>query len=294
MSCSVIIPTKNAGTALGSLLQSLWRQEAPPNEILVVDSSSQDDTVSVAKANGARIIQISPDAFDHGGTRNFAVRNTDSDFVIFFTQDALPVDEKCILHLLVPMDDFRIAACSGRQVASMGARPYEKLVRQYRYPPICRFWTKEQIPKLGIHSYHLSNVCAAYRRSAWESVGGFDYPLLTNEDMLIAQKFLDAGWTLAYCGDAQVWHSHSFTWRQEFLRNRLIGSVLEEYATRFVHLREKSEGIALARYVFNGLIAEHEYMECFYFATDCVARFAGNQIGRLQKKLAHKSITTKI
>ena len=46
MSVSVIIPTLNAEKYIGELLESLLCQSIPA-EIIVVDSSSDDDTVSV-------------------------------------------------------------------------------------------------------------------------------------------------------------------------------------------------------------------------------------------------------
>ncbi len=46
-------------------------------------------------------------------------------------------------------------------------------------------------------------------------VGGFDHPILTNEDMLMAEKLLHAGYKIAYSGKAAVYHSHRFTLRQD-------------------------------------------------------------------------------
>ena len=284
MTYSVVIPTQNAGIRLKELLQSLQRQSIPPNEILVIDTASNDDTVSIAKASDVHIVQIEANAFDHGGTRNLAVCNTTGDFIVFFTQDALPMDEHCLSHLLKPMEDTQVAACCGRQLARADARAYEKLVRQYRYPPQAYRWTREQIPQMGIRSYMISNVCAAYRRSAWESVGGFDQPVLTNEDMLMAQKLLEAGWTLCYCGDAVVIHSHKFNFREEFCRNQRIGRVLERFSKRFGMVSDVDEGLALVRYVFRSLVIQHDYAECVFFAINCAARLAGNRIGRLQER----------
>jgi rhamnosyltransferase len=39
------------------------------------------------------------------------------------------------------------------------------------------------------------------------------------EDACIATKLLAAGWQLAYCAEAQVFHSHPYTWLQQVRRN---------------------------------------------------------------------------
>ena len=47
---SVIIPTLNAGTMIDDLLSALKRQTITPAEIIVVDSSSDDDTQAIVRA----------------------------------------------------------------------------------------------------------------------------------------------------------------------------------------------------------------------------------------------------
>ena len=208
MSVSVILPTLNAAGEITVLLAALMDQTQPPEEILVVDSGSTDGTAELARAHGARVMSVPRDQFDHGGTRDAALRQTAGEFVLFLTQDALPADERYIEHLLKAFADERVAAASGRQLPRPDARPYVQAVQQYRYPAQSRAWGPEEREALGIRAYHLSDVCSAYRRSAYEAVGGFPHPLPTNEDMLIAAAFLDSGYRLAYCADAAVVHSH--------------------------------------------------------------------------------------
>ena len=40
--------------------------------MLVVDSGSRDGSVEIARAHGARVIEIAPAEFGHGRTRNLA------------------------------------------------------------------------------------------------------------------------------------------------------------------------------------------------------------------------------
>lgn len=47
---SVVIPTLNAGQEIERLLDSLFNQTCPPDEIVVIDSSSTDNTQTLAKS----------------------------------------------------------------------------------------------------------------------------------------------------------------------------------------------------------------------------------------------------
>lgn len=280
MSVSVILPTLNAAGEIAALLAALKRQTRPPDEILVVDSASTDGTAELARTHGARVISIPRPQFDHGGTRDAALRETTGEFVLFLTQDALPADERYIEHLLKPFADDRVAAVSGRQLPRQDARPYVRAVQQYRYPAQSRTWGPEAREALGIRAYHLSDVCSAYRRSAYEAVGGFPHPLPTNEDMLIAAAFLDAGYRLAYHADAAVVHSHSLTLCQEYRRNVLIGHFLREYGERLGNQGETGEGLRMMRQVLTQLVRSGHPLECLAFAADCTARLLGSRAGR--------------
>jgi glycosyltransferase involved in cell wall biosynthesis len=48
MKISVVIPTYNSAKVIGATLDSVLRQTVPPDEILVLDDGSTDDTISYA------------------------------------------------------------------------------------------------------------------------------------------------------------------------------------------------------------------------------------------------------
>jgi len=284
VSISIIIPTLNAGGHIERLLNVLLRQKRKADEIIVVDSQSQDDTVSiVSRYEGVRLIEIERSAFDHGGTRDMALRESKGDFVLFLTQDALPEDEWYISRLLAPFEDPAVAAVGGRQKPYDDARPFERAVREHNYPADSCVWTAEAIGSMGVRAFLISDCCSAYRREAYLAVGGFDHPIMTNEDMLIAEKLLHAGYKLAYCGDAAVLHSHNMTLKQQYKRNYIVGRTMKRYEERFECVKETGTGAQLALAVFKRLLREWELIECICFAADCAARLLGNRIGRLRE-----------
>lgn len=280
MSVSIIIPTLEAGKQIVPLLKSIESQTRKPDEVWVVDSSSTDGTAELARQCGAKVLSIAREQFDHGGTRDLAFRHTTGDFVLFLTQDVLLEDKRYIECLLAPFEDMRVAAVSGRQVAREDARLYVKAVQEYRYPKQSRIWSAEESRALGILAFHLSDVCSAYRRTAYEEVGGFQHGLLTNEDMLIAAALLKAGYRLAYCAEAMVRHSHNLTLRQQYRRNWLVGQVLQRYNEELGLAGELGEGMRMVREIAMKLLREGHLLECAAFGADCAARFLGNRAGR--------------
>lgn len=287
---SLIIPTLNAGNQLEALLKRLDVQTVRPDEIWIVDSESGDQTIQIAHSRGATVLSIPKSEFDHGGTRDKALHQATGDLVVFMTQDALPVDEHLIENLIAPFADPQVAAVGGRQIAYPEARLYEKMVRAHNYPNDQKVWTAQDIEKMGVRAFLISDVCAAYRKDAYLAVGGFDHPILTNEDMLMAERLLHAGYKIAYNGKAAVYHSHDLSLKQEYRRNFTIGKTMKRYEDRFEHMNEMGTGVNMAKAVLMELVRNGHFVECFSFAVNCAARLLGNRMGRFdEEKDIHES-----
>ena len=281
MKVSIIIPTLNAERWITEQLNLLLSQTVEA-EILVIDSGSTDRTVSIVSSFGERVrlLQIPRESFDHGGTRDFALRQSAGDYVLFFTQDAVPTDGHCIEGLLSAFSSPDIAAVFGRQIAYPDAPEYEKLTRQFNYPDQAKIWREADIPRYGVKSYFFSNACSAYRREAYLAVGGFDAPIITNEDMMMAGKLLHAGYALAYTPEAAVYHSHRYTLGEEYRRNMKIGLVMEQYRPRLTGAEADAEGWRMLRFVGAELVRRRQYRELLIFYAHVAVRFAGNRIGK--------------
>lgn len=281
MDVSVIIPTLNAEHEIEDLLAALERQSLTPMEILVVDSASDDDTVPLVKMHeGIRLLQIERCDFNHGATRDMALRATTGDFVCFLTQDALPASDAYLERLVTPMvGDPSIALVSGRQLPKADARRFEQLVRSFNYPDSPSVRSKSDLNKCGIKTFFASDSCSAYRRTAYLDCGGFEY-VNTNEDMLIAARFVASGLKVAYEPGAEVYHSHNLTPSQQFARNRAVGMFLESHSDDLMHASEIGEGGRLVKAVSSQLLREGNLTEFIAFGVDCCARLLGNRAGR--------------
>ena len=282
MDISIIIPTLNAEHEIEALLIALDRQSIQPNEILVVDSASEDKTIElVQKYKRVRLLEIDRQDFNHGTTRDMALNESSGDFVCFLTQDAVPVSDDYLKRLVAPMvEDSNIALVSGRQLPKANARRFEQLVRCFNYPDSPSVRSKGDLEKLGIKTFFASDACSAYRRTAYLECGGFDH-VNTNEDMLMAAKFIASGMKVAYEPRAEVYHSHNLTPSQQFARNRAVGFFLETHADDLMQASEIGEGGRLVRSVSSQLLREGNLVEFIAFAVDCCARLLGNRAGRM-------------
>ena len=280
---SVVIPTLNAEEAvLEVLLRMLWAQTLPPDEILVLDSSSEDNTLRIADSLGAHTIVISPQEFDHGATRHQGLLAADGDFVCFMTQDAMPANDRLIENLVAPLEDHDIAATYARQLAPPRSSRYVELVQSYNYPAKTHVRSIDDIDTMDIKAFFFSNVCAAYRRSDYLELGGFTRPIETNEDMLMCSRLLHEHKRIAYVADACVYHANELTLLEQFRRDRAIGRFLTLYTDELDNRGELGEGSRMARSVASALLRERRVKELASFSLRCLVRLVGNRVGRIE------------
>lgn len=277
---SVVIPTLNAAAFIKELLISLQKQTVSVDEIVVIDSSSTDGTTSIVSTYGnVRIVVIPREDFNHGITRHKAFMETQGDIVCFLTQDALPSNERYLENLLQPFKNQDVALCTGRQRPRSDARRFVQLVQNYNYPEESNVRSLADVPSLGIKTFFASDVCSAYRRTAYLECGGFQ-EVNTSEDMLMAASFLKNGWLVAYVADAEVVHSHNLSFMQQYERNKEVGIFLELHASELLGVSETGEGVQLVKTVSAKLIHERLLGELLCFGCDCFARILGNKKGR--------------
>jgi rhamnosyltransferase len=276
---SLVIPTLDAADVLPELLQRVMSQKVRPDELLVVDSDSDDDTVEIANGCGAcQVMTVRRKDFNHGLTRHAALLRTTGDFVLFLTQDAMPCDESYVAHLLEPFRDDAVAMSSGRQIPRDDASRYEQLVRAFNYPPVSNVRSAADVERLGIKAFFASDACSAYRRSAYLECGGFR-PCATNEDMLMAATFIRGGWKVAYAADARVIHSHNLTFAEEYRRNKVVASTIAQNDDLLGGVSASSEGKRMVRQISGMLVRERRFGQLCAFGIDCAARFLGNRAG---------------
>jgi glycosyltransferase involved in cell wall biosynthesis len=225
---TVAIPVRDGGELLARTLRALARQTVA-HELLVCDSGSRDGSPALARVHGARVLEIEPGEFNHGGTRNLLMHEARGERVALLTQDAEPAGERWLERLL---EGFSLAEDVGlvygpylpRPEASPAVRMelegwfsslspdgepcVERLGErelELSAGELVRWHDWEMVGRRGFFTD--ANACLA--RGAWE-VAPFR-EVAYAEDRLLALDMLRAGYTKAYVPRAAVLHSHDYT-----------------------------------------------------------------------------------
>jgi rhamnosyltransferase len=283
----VVIPTYNAARYWVPLRRALDQQGLDPEQILIVDSSSNDQTRTLARDAGYCVVRIDQRDFSHGGTRQLAVdRLPWADILLYLTQDALPAGEYAFRNLCSAFADPRVGATYGRQLPRPNAGAIERHARLFNYPAESGTRTYASRYQIGIKAAFLSNSFAAYRRSALTQVGGFPNDVIMAEDSLVAARMLLAGLHVAYVAEAAVIHSHPLTLKDEFCRY---------FDTGVHHTREHwildsfgdagGEGKRFLRSEFAYLLANEAHLLPLA-ALRTFSKFLAYQLGRHEDRLA--------
>ncbi len=204
---SIVILTKNAGSPFQETLRQVYQQRLKPVEVLVIDSGSTDGTVDLARRYPVHLVQIEPRDFGHGRTRNLGGNLAKGEFLVFLTQDAVPVSDDWLCALVQPLTkDERLAGVYGRQLPR-ACNPLEAFARYYTYPPASRGYHSEDLLEFSVFHILFSNVNAALRRDLWVRFP-FNEELIMSEDQDWARRVLGEGYNILYEPKAAVYHSH--------------------------------------------------------------------------------------
>ena len=286
MNISVIIPTRNAENYIQNLIETLIKQTVNIDEIIVIDSESQDKTREICeKYDLIKFIPIKKSEFDHGGTRNRAAKEAKGDILVFMTQDAYPESETYIEELIKPLGKDNIVASYGRQNPRKNAGSIEKFARYFNYGENDIIKSKEDIEKLGVKTFFLSNVCSAFLTSEFWGVDGFPEKTIMNEDMIISSKLIMNGKKVIYAAKAAVIHSHEYTYIQQFKRNFDVGVVFTDSSGYFEGIKSESEGFKFVKSAINYLVKNKEVYLIPHLIIESGFKFMGYKLGQNYRKI---------
>ncbi|RJP80613.1 MAG: exopolysaccharide biosynthesis polyprenyl glycosylphosphotransferase [Candidatus Zixiibacteriota bacterium] len=206
---SVIIPAYNAERTLPYTLRALQNQTVPRElyEVIVVDDASTDGTAAVAREFGVKYRLQNKEG--PAAARNLGVRVARGDLILFTDSDCIP-REDWIEKMVKPFEDPQVAGVSGRYLT----RQKEFCARFVQLEFEERFQVLEGFDSIDL----VASFSAAFRRSVFEDVGGFDahYPLANNEDVELSYKIASRGYRMVFANDAIVYHRHPATWKKYF------------------------------------------------------------------------------
>ncbi|NCD33125.1 MAG: glycosyltransferase [Spartobacteria bacterium] len=293
LTTSLVIPVKNAEHYLPELFGAVLKQKPfAPDEIILVDSMSTDNTVDAARQLFPEVKIIPIKHFTHGGARNMGARNATKEVIILMTQDATPADEHWLSALLEPLENPKIAAVCSRQLPRPDANPMERFFLSDRFPP-CEVVVRSRPADgraVSVEDVFFSNVSAVVRRDILLQYP-FDETLIMSEDQQMSFDVMMAGYSVAYQPKSAVIHSHNYT--LEVCFKRYFDSVYSLSVLFDAHGMGKSVSMG-AGYIRREL----KYMIChaplwlpyyvLYTSAKVAGVFASHFAGRMPKWMVKK------
>lgn len=237
MNLSIVIRAYNEAEHIERLMIGIGAQTVTPREVILVDSGSTDDTAAIARAYGARVVEVDSAEFSFGRALNQGCAAATGDLCVFPSAHVYPVRTTWLEQLVEPLGDERVVVSYGRQRGNERSRFSERQILAQWFPPhsVCPQAT-----------HFCNNANSAIRRSTWESMP-YDETLPGLEDVAWAKAAqADGGW-IAYVAEAEVVHVHDEAWEQ--VRNR--------YRREAMALRSIDEHARFTRGDFASLFARN-------------------------------------
>lgn len=201
LSVSIIIRALNEAEHLPLLLNGIAAQTVQPDEIILVDSGSTDDSVEICRRRGANIVHIEPADFSFGRALNYGCRAATGDILVFVSAHVYPADDTWLESLVAPFANPEVVLSYGRQTGdSRNAFSEIQLMQQW-------------FPEVRDHDQSTpfcNNANCAVRQTWWQQLP-YNEDLTGLEDLDWAKRAQAQGGKVAYEPDALVYHIHEET-----------------------------------------------------------------------------------
>lgn len=287
----LVIPVYRPDGKFDKLMQMLQRQTYPVGKILLMNTEKKYfPDKGYEKLPHVEVRHLKKEEFDHGGTRDSAASLLDGELILFMTQDAVPEDEYLIERLVTAFADEQVAAAYARQLPSQDCEILEKYTRSFNYPAESSVKSAVDLQKYGIKTFFCSNVCAMYRRSVYERLGGFEKRTIFNEDMIFAGKIIRDGGSIAYVADAKVIHSHNYGNMEQLRRNFDLAVSQAEHPEIFSMAKSESEGIRMVKQSAKYLMRIRKPWLIGNLVVKSGFKYTGYLLGKSYRKLPKKLI----
>ena len=206
---NIIIRTLNEEKYLDKLLCGIESQRCSYQvRVTIVDSGSNDATLSIARQHNCNLMHINKKEFSFGKSLNIGCSHTISDYLVFISGHCVPVNGSWLERLIEPLRKGIVNYTYGKQMG--GTETFwseEKIFEKY-------FPDKSAIPQKG---FYCNNANSAITYKTWKEFK-FDENLTGLEDMKLAKELVKRGMKIGYVSEAKIYHYHNENWKQ--IKNR--------------------------------------------------------------------------
>jgi peptidoglycan-N-acetylglucosamine deacetylase len=201
--CAVIIPAYNEARVIVRTIESILASTHPPEEVIVVDDGSSDDTYETVRTTFAEDVRVKAFRKSNAGKAaalNYGLTHTDAAVIVALDADTI-FESETIEHLVVHFIDSKIGAVAGN--AKVGNR-INTLTRWQALEYI----TSQNLDRRAFDRLNCMTVVpgavGAWRRELVLQAGGFSADTLA-EDADLTLSMLRRGTHVIYDDRAIAW-----------------------------------------------------------------------------------------
>ena len=305
---SIIILTKNSIGVIERLVDALLSQEFEYSyEVIFMDNNSTDKTVEYLKKTEfkqKKIIPVPEKEFSHSRTRMKAAEMAKGKYIVFFTDDIIPIGKYFLNYLTDPVLNNKSSATYGVfQINEKTSDPIDAYIHNSWYknadditPPISTFYWNKFSPEMRRTFCNFDNCSSCIDRNVLMKLQLPDVPY--GEDMMFAKQLLLNGHSVALSKKAKFYHWHhvSFTY---LMKRMCIDQYLsiKEYGVYYVRRKIGVVKAILIRVFHRSFIAffnlkipfRKKIYWSFYNMKTLTADFIGKYIGILNEDSVRNS-----
>lgn len=196
--CSIVVRCFNEEKHIDKLLKGISHQSIKNVEIILVDSGSTDNTLTIASMYPIKLVHIHPEDFSFGRALNRGCEIASADYIIIASAHVYPVYDDWLETLLSYFQDVKVGLVYGKQ------RGNEKT--KFSEQQIFKQWFPEKSNNHQSHPFS-NNANAAIRKSLWEKVS-YDENITGLEDLDWAKRIMELRYKIAYAAEAEIIHLH--------------------------------------------------------------------------------------
>ena len=298
MTIDLILPIYKPEKVFLDLVEEMTSQSLPINKIIIMNTEQKYfdrltySTKFLDKHENIEIRHLSKREYDHGKTRNAAVKLSDADYFIMMSQNAMPVGKEIIAKLLKAFEtEPNVAVAYAGEVAVASAKEYDKFERRYFFPEDSAVRSLKDVDTLGWLAYMNSNNCAMYRRDIFDKLGGFMNHVICNEDIFYASKAINEGYKVSYVADAIVVYTAETEDRDRMKEAFDLGVSVAKHPEVFNAEAFKASIHKLDKMTLNHLKRTGHRNEIFAFKRIMAAHRKGFNKGLKYKKISGSEIS---
>ncbi len=174
---SIIIPTLNEEEHIGNVLTNLKAQLSKEDEVIIVDSHSNDRTVEIAKNHGAKVLTRPKNG--NGLAKTEGAKNASNEIVVFIDADT-EVSPDFVERIKMHFSDPELLFLGGMNFYSSDSRAWKLIYDAY----------SKSIFYLGKANHAVTKECyvppnnSAFRRNVFLNAGGYRSVVCEDADLM--------------------------------------------------------------------------------------------------------------